>query len=123
MTKTPTPNERRAARLAEIAAGKADNGAQSRERAEAAAANQDPAVADAGLNKLVLLDVAEDVAALGDVVSRLKAQADIVIPISSETELWIAQVATLAQVQANIIHLGAVLIAQTTAAIAAAEAG
>ncbi|WP_426050617.1 hypothetical protein [Brevundimonas sp. SL161] len=121
MTKTPTAAERRTARLAAIAAGKTDTSEQARKRADAAALNADPAIADAGMNQLVLIDALAEMDGLAQSAARMKAHADDLIPSSPETELWISQVATLMQVQANLIAIAGQLMTQTSAAIAAVE--
>lgn len=121
MTKPLTTAARRTARLAEIAASKADTSDQARKRADAAALNADPAIADAGMNQLVLIDALSDLEGLAQSVARMKAHADDLIPTTPETDLWISQVATLAQVQANLVQIGATLIGQTSTIIAAVE--
>lgn len=120
MTKATPLADRRSARLAEIAAGSAAATADARKRVEAAVDHSDPAVADAALNHLTLLDAADDLAALIELAARVKAHADNLIPTGAETGLWIAQTATLVQVSANLKTIGDGLLGQTRAVVEAA---
>lgn len=108
MTKAPTPEERRAARQAELIE-------EARVRAEAA---KD----DAGLNLPVLTDAMKDVVLLGEVAERLKAQADSLLQTTDGSVMWVGQVNTLMQLQGNLKTIGEALITHATSILEAPTA-
>lgn len=96
MTKAPTPEDRRAARQAQLAE-------EARARAEAARE-------DAALNLPVLQAALADVETLGEVSARLNAHAEQLLATSDGAALWIGQADTLVQLQANLKTIGEALI-------------
>lgn len=107
MPKASTPDERRAARQAELIE-------QARARTEAAKE-------DAALNLPVLTDAQKDVALLGEVAARLKASADTLLQTSDAAVMWVGQVNTLIQLQGNLTTIGEALITHAETVLADVE--
>lgn len=108
MSKTPTAEDRRAARQAEIAE-------QQRRQAETA---RD----DAELNAPVLAALNADIALLDELADRLKAKTAELIPAQSAVTTLASQVDTLAVLHGNLNTLVKSLAAYGDQVIAAHEA-
>lgn len=107
MAQTPTLEDRRLARQAEIA--------------ENARRQEEAAREDAQLNLPVLEDLMKDVALLGDLSARLKARSADLIVTNTAGQTFVSQVDTLTKLHDNLRNLGQAMIVHGESILAVTE--
>lgn len=107
MSKTPTLEDRRAARKAEVA--------------EDARRQEEAAREDAQLNLPVLEDLMKDVALLDEIAGRIKSRSADLIVTNQAGQTFVGQAETLTKLQDNLHKLGQAMIAHGQSILAVTE--